>query len=155
MKGQLIYSQRFELPWLIESFSNDNESGLSADEAHRYVEELSRHLEEDSIYILIPHRLALAKKLIQFAKAFSEQEEIDIDIIKNPYDYQATFYIFGTQIIADMKNSLGHLFLMSDEVEIKNSKNKKDWYQFAVTFYLRTHRHVIDGRTIDFYDSSN
>ena len=55
---------------------------MSAEEAHRRVEELFRHVEEDSIYVLIPHRTELAEKFVQYVKDFSELEEIDVEIFQ-------------------------------------------------------------------------
>lgn len=155
MKGQLIYSHRYEHPWLTDSRSKGKDTKMSAEEAHRRVEELFRHVEEDSIYVLIPHRMELAEKFVQYVKDFSELEEIDVEIFQTFDQYRATLFLCGSPIIDNTKNSLGELFLMCDDVSVDTSADKKLGYDFAITFTLRTHRHVLDGRAIDFYDETN
>ena len=90
--GEIIYSKRFPVPDEVDDFLENEargddarevdgeacaESGASAD--------FMQSADENCVYVLRPDKLEFCERFIDYAKKFSEQFEVGIDVIRQRF----------------------------------------------------------------------
>lgn len=67
-------------------------------------DQFQKRLEEDYIYILIPHRQRIAKKFVWIAREISELYELDVKITKHVSHISVDYYFGATSCMRYLKD---------------------------------------------------
>ncbi len=103
--------------------------------------DLMKSIQEDYAYVLIPNRIANKQRFIQAVKAFSEQEQLNVEIIERDFEIVAHFDLDMLMMSGERKKLLQYLLSVTDEIEYVPFFDAK---QLTLTYY--THEKFYKGK---------
>ena len=150
--GEIVYKKRFPLPDEIEELGEAaaaKKDTADTEAACESFEEYMRQADKKCVYVVRPDRVEFCQQFLEYAKNFSEQFEIGIDIINQKFSYVVKLYIGLALFRGRYKEMLDCLMIASDEV----SFDRTDEENCEMTISLRCYTHDLyyNGRKKKLY----
>lgn len=148
MSKKLLHSFRYDKLWL----QHEEPPEMTPEEEtqrHAEITEIIRQHNEESEYIPIPERLEKVDEMILLAAVISHEHEIDMDVEQNDGGIDFKLYYSGGLFCDDLKNYVGRMFLLCDDVTVYTPKDKSimpEGCAGIIHFTYSTHRHIVAGR---------
>lgn len=150
--GEIVYTKRFpisdEIDELAEAAAAKKDTADASAACESFAEYMRRS-DEKCVYVLRPDRAEFCQKFIDYAKRFSEEFEVGIDVVNNRFSYVVKLYIDFALFRGRYKEMMTCLMVAADEISIDCSG--KDDCEMTVSLRCYTHDLYYDGRRRTLY----
>ena len=150
--GTVVYSKRFPLPDnindLIDAAPPMGDDKGKTEDRDSFVNYM-RQADEKSIYVVRPDRIEFCQHFLDYAKEFSEEFEVGIDIVNNQFSYLVKLYINFAHFCGRYKEMMVNLMIAADEFSV-DSVRKEDC-EMTASLRCYTHDLYYDGQKRNLY----
>lgn len=150
--GEVVYSKRFPLQDniddLVDAANALRDDATASADAESFAEYM-RQADEKSIYVVRPDRVEFCKRFLDYAKEFSEEFEVGIDIINNQFSYVVKLYINPALFRGRYKEMMVNLMIAADEVSFDYASEAD--CEMTVSLRCNTHDLYYNGQKRTLY----
>ena len=145
--GEIVYTKRFpisnEIDELAEAAAVKKDTAGASAACESFVEYMWRS-DEKCVYILRPDGAEFCQKFIDYAKSFSEEFKVGIDVVNNRFSYVVKLYIDFALFRGRYKEMMTCLMVAADEISIDQPNG--DDCETVISLRCYTHDLYYDGR---------
>lgn len=145
---QILYSKRYPVEQDIAELQEKEHAQTEAEQAEvkAKFQELLRMIQEESVYIVKPERIAGTGPLIRLAKRISETFEIDMDIIRGSGQITVNLYLFCAAFPKEFLTAFSELLRRCDMLSVFTPKQNDDAVLFSLDY--QTHDYYVSGKKV-------
>lgn len=144
-QGEIIYTKRFPIPDEVEDFMESKAQADSTPDAEGEASaELMRRSDENCVYVFRPDKLEFCQQFIDYAKKFSEQFEVGIDVVSQKFSYLVRLYIDLAHFRGRYKEMMQYMMIAADEFYFDPPGEEP--FDLLISFTIDTHDLYYDGK---------
>lgn len=149
--GEIVYTKRFPVPDEVDDFLENEARGDVAREADGEVRaesgasaDFMQSADENCVYVLRPDKLEFCERFIDYAKKYSEQFGVGIDVIRQRFSYLVRLYIDLAHFRGRYKEMMQYMMFAADEFYFDPPGENP--CNYVISFVVATHDLFYDGK---------
>ena len=149
--GEIVYTKRFPVPDVVDDFLENETRGDDARETDREAHaesgasaDFMQSADENCVYVLRSDKLEFCERFIDYAKKYSEQFGVGIDVIRQRFSYLVRLYIDLAHFRGRYKEMMQYMMFAADEFYFDPPGENP--CNYVISFVVATHDLFYDGK---------